>query len=82
MVDFLISYNNNIAKIGKTSEGFKLRSFKLSVLATENNEILLTEDDAFLGWDQADTDSLVYRFLDLDILPSPITDVNRIIYGD
>jgi hypothetical protein len=82
MVDFLISYKNNFAKIGKRNQAFKLKSFNLSVLTTENNELLLTENDVFLDWDQTDRSSLVYRFLDIDTLPSSEIDVNRIIYGD
>lgn len=109
MVDFLISYKNNIAKIGRVKERlstennerllteendfiiygapsgtlFKVKSFDLpSALLTENNGFLATENGAFLVWDDTEEDSLVYRFLATDALPSPEIDADRILYGD
>lgn len=109
MVDFLISYQNNIAKIGRVKnrittenseriltedndylsyipelvEIFKVKSFDTPpAILTENNNFLMTENGAFLVWDDSEDDSLVYRFLAADILPSPEIDTDRILYGD
>lgn len=113
MVDFLISYKNNTAKIGRVASvensittenndkllteqndfiiyggqssgsSFKIRSFDLpTALLTENNGFLATENGAFLIWDDTEEDSLVYRFLATDSLPSCEIDTDRIIYGD
>lgn len=108
MVDFLISYKNNAAKIGRVKtrittensekiltenndylsyvpelgETFKLKSFYVpAALTTENNSFLTDENGAFLVWDSED-DGLVYRFLAVDVLPSPEIDSERILYGD
>lgn len=83
MVKFLIYYKNNIAKIGRVKNR----------ITTENSEKILTENNDYLSYIPEigelfkvksfyDTDSLVYRFLAIDILPSPETDTDRIIYGD
>lgn len=83
MVDFLISYKNNTAKIGKVDNSFKLKSLDLPAgLTTENDSFLATENGSFLVWDSVEDDSLVYRFITVDALPSPEIDTQRILYGD
>lgn len=81
MVDFLISYKNNIAKVGKIANDFKLRSFDLPAgLATENNAFLETENGVFLVWDDpSENNALVYTFLASDI--SPLTKT-KALYQD
>lgn len=84
MVDFLISYKNNIAKIGKVRQ--YISSADGYDILSENNEPILyisaPSGTLFKLRSDDENDSLVYRFLANDILPSPEIDAERILYGD
>lgn len=68
MVDFLISYNNNIAKIGKSK----------SRITSENNERIVTEEGNYL----IDPQSLSFKIKSFDVPGAILTENNNYLIID